>query len=164
MTPKIKIVLITAGVLLVSTTAVFAFRKKKPVAKAIKKVGSIIWPEGADSSEPTTETGDTTIKLGSTGRYVEQLQNALNDIHKAALYMNKNCNMDKWATYPGPAVSSQGDILNVSGTFDANTQAATKFYLYRTEVDLDYLAMIKKKIDKQKANNDVCVYPLGEIL
>lgn len=160
MTKTTKIVLIVSTLLLASAGAVFAFRKKKPVQKAIKKVGSIIWPEGLSDSEALTETGADHIAQGDKGRYVEQLQDALNEIHKASGYINKNCNV-KWGYFSQLPTKSDGTILTVTGEFDANTANVSQFYLNRKEVDLEYLAMIKKKVAAYKAGSDKCVYPLG---
>jgi hypothetical protein len=154
MTKTTKIILITTGILLAATGTVFAFRKKKPVQKAIKKVGSIIWPEGATDSEPLTESGESSIKLGSSGRYVEQLQTALNEIHTAALYINNNCNSAKWQVYPG-------GLVPVTGKYDDKTNAAAKFYFGgKQEIDLSFLAMIREKISAYKSGNK-CIYPLA---
>ncbi len=160
MTTTTKAVLITAGILLISATAVFAFRKKKPVSDAIKKVGSIVWPEGATESSALNEDGTDVMKSGTSGRYVEQLQGALNDLHKAAVYINNNCNSIKWAVFTKWQPTGDGNILPVTGTFDSKTAAVSQLYLNRQEVDLEFLELLKKKISAYKGG-DKCVYPLG---
>jgi peptidoglycan hydrolase-like protein with peptidoglycan-binding domain len=163
MTKTKKIVLISTALLLAGAGTVFATRKKKPVAKVIKKVAAIIWPAGADSSEPVTEEGETSIKLGSSGRYVEQLQAALNDIHKAATYIKNNCEAF-YASYKVTPINSAGDILVVNGNFDKNTENASQFYLNRKEVDLSFLSLIRQKISKRYSDGDLCILPTGVVL
>lgn len=128
-------------------TALFAFHKKSKAV--VKKVGKLVI---GDSSIGTPDNAD--LKKGSTdAQHVMQLQQALNQIHAAAQYINSKCGGIKWAVYPG-------GTLPVNGSFDSNTAAASQFYLNRQEVDLDYLNSIREKLSKYQAG-DKCKYPLS---
>lgn len=145
-----KIAVITAALLLTGVAAYALF--KKPKAPPKKKLVTTV---STDNPVIVDENFSGTLKPGSSGRYVEQLQQALNDLHNAVLYINKNCSM-QW-----PSFGSYGNNpLPVSGSYDAKTALASQFYLNRTEVDLDYLRMIQDKIDKYRAG-DKCKHPLS---
>ena len=159
MTKSAKIATITAVLLLAGAGVAYAFRKKKPVAAVKKLVGSIIWPDEIGGTQVTTEDGSTVLKQGSKNQYVEQLKDALNDIHKAVAYINGNCSM-KWAYFNKLPTSSSGNILTPNDSFDSTTAQVAQFYLNRSEVELDYLNEIREKIAKWKKGNK-CIYPLS---
>lgn len=147
MTRGVKILIGVAGLL--GITALFAFHK--PAQTAVKKlVGKI--PFIGDTSPATP--GDAPLMTGSADiQHIMQLQQALNDIHTAAVNINKNCKTISWGVNPG-------GILQVNGVFDDKTATAAQFYLNREQVDLDYLDMVRTKIDKWR-QGDPCIYPLS---
>jgi hypothetical protein len=148
-----KIAMITAGLLLTSIAAYAIFKKQKPADKKLKS--TVV----ADSPEILDESGSATIKQGSAGRYVSQLQEALNSLHKAVVYINTYCG-NFWPKFNQWNAGDDGNILAVTGIFDAQTAAVCQFYLYRQEVDLDYLQMINDKIKKYNGGNK-CIHPLS---
>lgn len=152
MTKTSKIILVTCVLMVAGAGIAYAYsRRSKPGKKLI----------GTISTEDPKITGnpDNVLAEGSKdSKNVTRLQAALNTIHKAAFYINKNCGGIKWAVMPGSAFS--GNIVNENGVFDEKTVAAAKFYLWREEVELDYLDMIMKKIAAWK-KGDPCIHPLG---
>lgn len=153
MTATTKKILILSGILLAAAGVVYALRKKPVVKKAIGKIL-------VGSSEPTTDEGETSIKQGSSGRYVEQLQDFLNDLHKATAQIRQSCGT-VWGYYTATPTKSNGDILTVTGDFDSKTAAVSQFYLNRQEIDLYDLARFKDKMSQWKTASDKCVYPLS---
>lgn len=153
MTTTTKKILLVSAILLGAAGAIYAFRKSPKVKKLVGKLS-------LSDSEPTTDEGESSIKQGSSGRYVEQLQDFLNDLHKATAQIKKNCGTP-WGYFTAWPSKSNGDILEVTGSFDDKTAQVTQFYIARKEVDLYDLANLKAKMSKWKTASDKCVYPLA---
>lgn len=152
MTKTTKIILVTCVLMVAGAGIAYAYGRRKKPGKNL--TGTVLV-----GGTVVTDNPDNILAEGSKdSKNIIHLQAALNTVHKAAAYINKNCGGIKWAVMPGSM--SNGNIVNEDGTFDEKTTAASKFYLWRDEVDLPYLDMILKKIDAWK-KGDKCVYPLG---
>ena len=150
MTKQTKIIIITTSLLAVAGVTYAATRKKKnPVKTAVRKIVKVIVPGYAK----TDDQGSETLKTSSTGQYVEWLQETLNDLHAAAKYITKSCDTF-WPVY-------SGNTLSVSGTFDTPTQNMMKFYLAKTEIDIDDMLDVRSQLASYTAGNDKCKYPLS---
>lgn len=152
MTKTTKIILTTCVLLVAGAGIAYAYsRRQKPGKKLFGNisVGGVIVAGNPDN---------ILLEGSKDTKNIKRLQVALNILHKSADYINKNCGGIKWAVMPGSI--SGGNIVNENGTFDDRTTAASKFYLYREEVELEYLDLIYKKIDAWK-KGDKCLYPLG---
>lgn len=147
MTKKAKII-IGVSVAVAGLVALLSFTKKGK--QVVKKVGKVVIPDSIITSDAT---GTTSIKAGSKSQYVEQLQDALNQVHSAVQYINGNCGTIKWGLFPGGTVP-------VTGSFDDKTAAMSQFYLNRQEVEIDYLNDLRSKIAKWKQGSK-CIYPLS---
>ena len=143
-----KIILITLVIIMASAGVAYAFSKRKTK----KDTGTV----DVGESSATSDSGDI-LKQGSNDiQHVTQLQEVLNAIHKAAWYINNTCSSIKWPLLSG----GNANVVNENGVFDSNTERVTKYYLARTEVDLDFLNMLRSKIDKYR-KGDKCIYPLS---
>lgn len=142
-----KKILITVTLLLAAAGMAFALRK----TKAGKKLSGILQ---IGDTQPTEGDGDVIGKGSGNEQRVQQLQEAINAIHKAAIYINNNCGGIKWAVFPG-------GLLSANGVFDDKTEKAVQFYFGgRKNVDLWYLDMIRQKITAYE-KGDKCVYPMA---
>jgi hypothetical protein len=145
-----KVILITCILCVAGAGVAYAFGRRKIKAPVKKKVSVT-----AGDNTAGTDEGDTLRKGSADVQHVTQLQEALNALHQAAIYINGHCATIKW-----PTKGTGSTVVSENGKFDDATAAATKFYLNREEVDLDYLELIKKKIAAYKAGR-LCEYPMG---
>lgn len=162
MTKTAKILLITGG-LAIAALATYAQLKKKKTAVPLpappkpKKTSSIVVGDNVSTTpadQPLTEGVDDP-------QHVIQLQDALNELHQAAGYINTNCSGIKWPTFAKWATDENGNILNAHGVFDSRTTAVSLYYLNKTTVTLDQLTALRAQLSAWRSGGDKCKYPLG---
>lgn len=145
MTTAVKI-LIGTGIAL-GGVALLAFHKK--TKETVKKVVGKIF---VGDSATDTPGGDDLQKGSGDVQHILQLQQVLNQMHTAIIYINGNCGI-QWPVY-------RGLMPGVSGVFDDATAKAMQFYLNRETIDLSYLDEIRIKLARYNAG-DRCKYPLS---
>jgi hypothetical protein len=147
-----KVIIITSVLMVAAVGVAYAVTRKKsnPIKTAARKVTKII----IGDSMGTDQNASSALKQGSSGQYVEWLQELLNEVHDAAAYQRQHCG----GFFP---VMNTGMPLQVNGIFDSATALAAQYYLQSQQIEISDLLTYRDQIKKYQAGDDKCKYPLS---